>query len=149
MKIITKTSKKIVTKNPDGSTNGYLVPLYNINDTFYPVGLEPKQVYLTAISPNTIKGPHLHHIRTGCFTCIKGNARFILKTAQGYQVFYSGEDYDYLSVIVPTGTPAALQNIGDEDALVLNMPSPAWTPTMADEYSADFSDFDFGYCKSK
>jgi len=145
MKIITKISKKIVTKNPDGSANGYLVPLYNVNEAFYPKDLEPKQVYLTAISPNTIKGPHLHHIRTGCFTCIKGNARFILKTPEGYQVYYSGEDHDYLSVIVPTGTAAALQNIGDVDALVLNMPSPAWTPTMSDEYTADFSDFDFQY----
>ena len=143
MKIITKTSKKIATKNIDGSINGYLVPLYNVNDAFYPEGLEPKQVYLTAISPGNTKGPHLHHIRTGCFTCIKGNARFILKTPEGYKVFYSGEDHDYLSVIVPTGTPAALQNVGLEDALVLNMPSPAWTPEMSDEYSADLSDFDF------
>ena len=82
MKIITKTSKKIATKNIDGSINGYLVPLYNVNDAFYPEGLEPKQVYLTAISPGNTKGPHLHHIRT-------------------------------------------------------------WTPEMSDEYSADFSDFDF------
>jgi hypothetical protein len=143
MDIKTKKSPKIVTNDSDGSSNGYLVPLYNINDNFFEKGKEPQQVYLTVIDSGKIKGPHLHYIRTGCFTCIKGNARFILKTEKGYEVFYSGEDYEYQSVIVPTGTPAALQNIGDVQAYVLNMPNPAWTPSMADEYSADFSDFDF------
>jgi hypothetical protein len=55
----------------------------------------------------------------------------------------SGEDHEFRSVIVPTGIPAALQNIGNEDAFILNMPHPAWTPEMNDEHSADFSDFDF------
>ena len=55
----------------------------------------------------------------------------------------SGEDYDYQSVIVPTNVGAVLQNLEDEDAYVLNMPSPAWTSDMDDEYDEDFSDFDF------
>jgi hypothetical protein len=45
--------------------------------------------------------------------------------------------------MVPKGIPAALQNIGNSDAYVLNMPFPAWTPTMNDEHTADFSDFNF------
>lgn len=143
MKIVNKSSKKIQTKDKDGIVNGYLIPIYNIHDKFYPEGKIPEQVYLTVISPGSIKGPHLHFIRTGCFTCIKGNARFVVKMKSGYKVFYSGENYEYRSVIIPTGTPAALQNIGNEDAFVLNMPYPAWTPSMADEHSADFSDFDF------
>ena len=149
MTIPNKTSKKFVTKDKDGVANGYLVPIYNIHDGFYPTGMEPQQVYLTVISPGFIKGPHLHYIRTGCFTCIKGNARFIIKTDAGYEVFNSGEDHEYRSVIIPTGVPAALQNIGTEEALVLNMPSPAWTPTMADEYTSDFGDFDFSILDEK
>lgn len=139
----TRKNSKYQTKGYDGEANGYLVPIYNINDNFFPAGEEPKQVYMTVISPGKFKGPHLHYVRTGCFTCIKGNARFILKTDNGYEIIFSGEDYDYTSVIVPTGVPAALQNIGSEDALILNMPQPAWTPEMNDEYTADFSDFDF------
>jgi hypothetical protein len=138
-----KNNKKFTTKDKAGNENGYLIPIYNIHEDFFEKGKEPEQVYLTVITPNCIKGPHLHYIRTGCFTCIKGNARFILKTDNGYNEIYSGENFDYKSVIVPTGIPAALQNIGKEDALVLNMPSPAWTPEMNDEYTADFSDFDF------
>lgn len=138
-----KSNSKYVTTNELGVPNGFLVPIYNIHDGFFPSGKEPTQVYLTVINSREIKGPHLHFIRTGCFTCIKGNARFVLKTTQGYEVVYSGEDYEYRSVIVPTGVPAALQNLGEEEAYVLNMPNPAWTSDMNDEHTADFSDFDF------
>ena len=143
MLLNSKSNPKFQTKNSQGKVNGFLVPLYNIHDGFFPSGKEPQQVYLTVIAPGEIKGPHLHFIRTGCFTCIKGNARFVLKTDEGYQVVMSGEDHEYRTVIVPTGVPAALQNLGKEDAYVLNMPQPAWTPDMNDEHSADFSDFDF------
>lgn len=142
MKIKIKANPKIVTNDQDGSPNGFLIPIYNTNDDFFGAGAEPQQVYLTVVAHRKVKGPHLHHIRTGCFTCVKGNARFVLKVGDGYETFYSGEDHDYRSVIVPKGTAALLQNIGDDDAYVLNMPSPAWTPTMNDEHSADFSDFD-------
>jgi len=143
MKIKQKKNQKFITKNNDGNVNGYLIPIYNIHENFFEKGKEPQQVYLTVIGPNEIKGPHLHYIRTGCFTCIKGNARFILKINDKYEIFYSGEDYEYSSIIVPTGVPAALHNLGKTDAFVLNMPNPAWTPEMQDEYSADFSDFNF------
>jgi len=145
MTISIKTNPKFLTKDSKNEPNGFLVPIYNVHDDFFSSGHEPQQVYLTVISPGKIKGPHLHFIRTGCFTCIKGNARFVLKTDEGYQVVYSGEAHEYRSVIVPTGVPAALQNIGDDDAFVLNMPQPAWTPEMNDEHSADFSDFDFTF----
>jgi len=143
MNLQIKSNPKFITKDTDNVPNGFLVPLYNIHEGFFPPGKEPQQVYLTVIAPRQIKGPHLHFIRTGCFTCIKGNARFVLKTEKGYEVVYSGEAHEYRTVIVPTGTPAALQNLGNEDAYVLNMPNPAWTPDMNDEHGADFSDFDF------
>jgi len=44
---------------------------------------------------------------------------------------------------VPTGVPAAIQCLGNEEAYMLNMPNPAWTPEMNDEHHADFKDFDF------
>ena len=138
-----KSNPKFITKDQAGDPNGFLVPIYNVHDKFFSPGKEPQQVYLTVISQGQIKGPHLHFIRTGCFTCIKGNARFVMKTAEGYQSILSGEDHEYRTVIVPTGVPAALQNIGAGEAFVLNMPQPAWTPDMNDEHSADFSDFDF------
>jgi dTDP-4-dehydrorhamnose 3,5-epimerase len=143
MEIRTISHKKFTTKDEDGEVNGFLVPLYNLHDKFFESGKEPQQVYMTTILPGKIKGPHLHHIRTGFFTCIKGNVRVVLKTENGYEVFFSGEDYEYSSIEVPTGVPAAVQCLGEEEAFLLNMPNPAWTPDMNDEHSADFSDFDF------
>jgi len=139
----TKKNQKFITRNLNNEENGYLIPIYNINDRFHDDDKVPQQVYLSVVKPNEIKGPHLHYIRTGFFTCIRGDVRIILKENGRYLTYLSGENHEYLSVIIPTGVPAAIQNIGDEDAFVLNMPSPAWTPEMNDEHTADFSDFDF------
>lgn len=139
----TKKNPKIDTKDEKGIINGYLIPIYNIHDGFHEEGKEPQQVYLTVVNKGTIKGPHLHYIRTGFFTCIKGNIKIITKENGIYCEYFSGESHNYLSVIINTGTPAVIQNIGDEDAFVLNMPSPAWTPVMKDEYTDDFSDYNF------
>ena len=144
MELRTQSHQKIATHHPEGRYNGFLVPIYNVNDNFFALGREPQQVYLTVVSPRSIKGPHLHHIRTGFFTCIKGNVRIVVKVCGKYQQYYSGEEYQYSSVEIPVGVPAVIQNIGDDDAFVLNMPNPAWTPEMKDEHTADFSDFDFG-----
>ena len=143
MDIKFKVNQKIKTKNSKGIDNGYLIPIYNVNEGFFEEGDEPKQVYLTVVESKEIKGPHLHFKRNGCFTCIKGNARFILKVDNSYKEYFSGEDYQFSSVIVPKGVPAALQNIGNNSAYILNMPSPGWSPEMNDEHTADFSDFDF------
>jgi dTDP-4-dehydrorhamnose 3,5-epimerase-like enzyme len=143
--IKSKINKRHETRDASGEYNGFLIPIYNIHEGFHDDGKTPSQVYLTVVSKGKIKGPHLHFIRTGCFTCIKGDARFILKTSTGYEVIYSGDSNGYKSVIVPTGIPAAIQNIGQEDAYILNMPTPAWTPEMNDEHTADFNDFDFSF----
>ena len=140
----TVVHSRIPTFDPAGQQNGYLIPIYNVNDGFFAPGKEPQQVYLTVVAPRACKGPHLHFIRTGFFTCIKGNVRIVVKVEGEYQEYYSGESYEYLSVEVPVGISAVIQNIGDEEAFVLNMPNPAWTPEMKDEHTADFSDFNPG-----
>ncbi|MFZ2360448.1 MAG: WxcM-like domain-containing protein [Anaerolineae bacterium] len=141
MQIRTQAHPRIITRDASGHTNGYLVPLYNVHEEFFATGHEPQQVYLTTIAPNCSKGPHLHHIRTGFFTCIKGNVRIVVKVDNEYQEYYSGEAHNYCSVEIPTGVPALIQNLGDEEAFVLNMPCPAWTMEMKDEHTADFSDY--------
>ena len=139
----TKKNPKIETKDEKGIVNGYLVPVYNRHEDFHELGKEPQQVYLTVVKKGTIKGPHLHFVRTGFFTCIKGNVKIVTKENNKYCEYYSGENHDFLSVIIKTGVPAAIQNIGVDDAFILNMPSPAWTPEMKDEYTDDFSDYKF------
>jgi dTDP-4-dehydrorhamnose 3,5-epimerase len=143
MNLKTQAHPRIVTYDAEHHENGALIPVYNIHDGFYEKGEEPQQVYLTIVAPGQIKGPHLHYVRRGCFTCIKGNVRVVVKVDGQYQTYCSGEDNNYLSIQIPVGLPAAIQNIGSEEAWVVNMPYPAWTADMNDEHSADFSDFDF------
>ena len=134
---------RITTYNPKGLPNGYLIPIFNINDHFWGSSFEPQQVNLTVMSPGCIKGPHIHDFRSNNFTCIKGVIRVVVKINNEYFEYLSGEIYEYLSIEVPSGIPAVIQNIGKEDAFVLTMPNPAWKPDMNDEHFADFSDFDF------
>lgn len=140
-KIRTKKNHKIITKDHNGKRNGFLLPIYNIHDDFFEDGKEPKQVYLTTIKKGCLKGPHLHYIRSGYFTCIRGNVKIVLKTKFGYEEYFTGDNFEYLSIEIPNGVPALMFNIGNIEAFVLNMPNPAWTPEMHDEHTADFSDY--------
>ena len=142
MKIKTLKHEKFITKSNSGVINGFLVPSYNIHDKFFDNDKKPEQTYLTVITKNSHKGPHLHKIRTGCFTCIKGNVKVVLKIEGSYQIYYSGEDHDFLSIMIPTGVGALIKNISNEDSYIINTPYPAWTPDMNDEHTSDFSDFD-------
>ena len=117
MDIKAKLNRKIITKDHKGQATGFLVPIYNIHDGFFEEGKEPQQVYLTVIEPRQIKGRTFISFDQ-LFYMHQGNARFILKTKEGYRV-YSGDSHEYCSVIVPTGVPAALQNLGDDEAYVL------------------------------
>lgn len=138
-----KKNKKFITKNSLGNQNGFVVPIINVHDNFVEDEQWPKQVYLTVAAKNDIKGPHLHYKRWGLFTCIKGNIKIVLKIEGKYQEYFSGEDYEFQTVQVPAGIPAALVNIGNEDAYILNMPSPSWHPDDLDEWDVSFNDYKF------
>lgn len=136
---------RIVTKNPTGTVNGFLVPLFNVHDGWLGPEQHPQQVYLTVVSPGMVKGPHLHLTRWGLFACVKGNGKVVVRTDAGYEEYLTGEDYEFALVQVPAGVPAALQSIGDSDAYFLNMPSPAWRADDQDEHPVSFDDYQFSW----
>jgi dTDP-4-dehydrorhamnose 3,5-epimerase len=141
--IICKKNKKFPTKNNSGVPNGFVVPIINVHDHFVADEQWPKQVYLTVAAPKEIKGPHLHYKRWGLFTCIKGDIKIVVKIDGKYLEYFSGENYEFQTVQVPAGIPAALVNIGDVDAYILNMPSPSWHPDDLDEWDVTFDDYTF------
>ncbi len=134
---------KILSYDNIGAYTGFLLPVHTINDCFFRDGFEAQQINISALAPMCIKGPHLHLIRMVIFTCLKGNIRIVIKADKKYSNHFSGETYNHLSVEVPSGIPAAIQNIGDEEALILAVWNKAWTPDLKDEYDADFSDYNF------
>ncbi|MDD2762787.1 MAG: WxcM-like domain-containing protein [Opitutaceae bacterium] len=143
MNIKTYPHPRYVTKNAQGQPNGWLVPIFNVHESPVAPAQFPQQVYLTVVAPGQVKGPHLHLSRWGLFTCIKGDARIIVRTEAGYEEHLTGESHGFATVQVPAGIPAALQNIGREEAYILNMPAPAWRPDAQDEHDVSFADYDF------
>jgi dTDP-4-dehydrorhamnose 3,5-epimerase len=125
---------RITTRNRDGTDNGFLVPIYNVHDRFVDERHHPEQVYLTVCKPGEQKGPHLHLRRWGYFTCIKGDVRIVARVNGSYVSEFSGENHEFRTIEVPAGVAATIQNIGLEDAYVLNTPSPAWRRDDQDEH---------------
>jgi len=143
MPVLVQHHPKIATRTETGQTNGWLVPVFSVHDGVVDAAQHPRQVYLAVIARRAVKGPHLHLKRWGLFTCIRGNARIVVRTESGYEEYLTGEDHGFATVQVPAGSPAALQNLGEDDAYVLNMPSPAWKVDDQDEHPVSFDDYTF------
>jgi dTDP-4-dehydrorhamnose 3,5-epimerase-like enzyme len=123
----------IETRDPQGKTNGWLMPLWNVEER---PDLQPAQVYLTVVAPGCSKGPHLHKIREQRYHCIKGAVIIVTrdeKTGE-YSTAYLWQG-DRL--IVKAGTPSQLINNSDAESWIINMPTPAWTPGNRDEWPVD------------
>lgn len=129
---------RIPTKDAQGKPNGYVVTIWNANEQ---PELRPDQVYLTAVAPHSQKGPHLHKVRRGMFCCVKGNVRVVARTEGEYYTYFSGEDHGFAVLTIPPGIPACLYNDDAKEALVLNMPSPAWSKDAPDEHPV--TDWDY------
>lgn len=124
------------TFDANGQANGYLILGWNAIEE---PQQRPEQIYHTVLVPRAVKGPHLHMVRCGRFQCVSGNVRIVVRTPDGrYKTFFSGEDHGFAIVKVEPGCPAALYNDdGNWDAVVANMPSPAWAPDAQDEHPVE------------
>lgn len=134
-----KKNAKYISQNRNGVENGYIVTIVDVMEDFIDSERFPRQVYLTVVAPGEIKGPHYHKIRYAMYTCIKGNIKVVVKTSEGYDVFYSGEDYDYATIWVETGYPTALINLEtDRESMIINTPSPSYKESPTDDYHVEF-----------
>ena len=124
---------KIETKDTEGRVNGWLAPIWNALEQ---PELRPEQVYLTAIAPHSRKGPHLHMHRRGLFFCVIGKVLVRIRRSNG-SLFDIRIGMAVEKIDVPPGYPCALYNYGDTEALVLNMPSPAWSKDNPDDWPVE------------
>ena len=125
---------KIPTKDSAGNPNGFILPVWNALDN---PELRPEQVYVTAIAPRSRKGPHLHRVRRGLFKVIVGQIELrdrggFGQPPDGYWSHLLNPDVE--PFFIRPGVPCALYNYGDTEALVLNMPSPAWGAEQQDDW---------------
>lgn len=121
---------RIITRDTEGRENGWLIPVWNSLEA---PNLRPDQVYVTSVAPGCRKGPHLHMMRRGYFFVVSGIA--------GARLSADSIDYRDFALTpgmlfhVQPGTACAFYNYSARtNAVLINMPSPAWSPTQPDEW---------------
>lgn len=126
-----ESAKKVATKDLDGKPNGWLIELFKDKET----GLKT-EAYLTAALPGAFKGYHLHRVRAARYMAVKGKMKitcyqqkedkwipteFILQAGKTERLY------------IPKNVATGLENIGTEEAWLINYPDPAYDPSLVDE----------------
>ena len=98
------------------------------------------QVYVTAVYPGVVKGWHYHKIQTDHFICVHGMAKVVLyddregsKTRGEINEFFMGWQRPRL-LKIPAGVLHGFKGIGEEMALIINVPTELYNYEHPDEY---------------
>jgi len=98
------------------------------------------QVYITAVYPGVVKGWHYHKIQTDHFICVHGMAKVVLydgregsATHGEVNEFFMGEQNPML-LKIPPGVMHGFKGIGQEMALIVNVPTELYNYEQPDEY---------------
>jgi dTDP-4-dehydrorhamnose 3,5-epimerase-like enzyme len=117
-------AKKVTTYDHGGNENGWLIELYKDGDK--------TTAYLTAAAPGAFKGYHLHRVRAARYVCVRGRMKIIL--------YVGGKRQEHIlhaskpeRLFIPPNVATGLQNIGEEEAWLVNYPDPAYDPELKDE----------------
>lgn len=119
-----EAAKKVGTRTAEGEENGFLIELFKDGDKTV--------AYLTAAKPGAFKGYHLHRVRAARYVCIRGKMRIILyRNMQREEHILDAAQPSRL--YIPSNVATGLENIGDEEAWLINYPDPAYDPNLKDE----------------
>jgi dTDP-4-dehydrorhamnose 3,5-epimerase-like enzyme len=132
-KVAVEAAKRVTTYDHGGNENGWLLELYKDG---------PKTTaYLTVASPGAFKGYHLHRVRAAQYVCVRGRMNIILYVQQkdaGGKVTWVREEHlldaaTPTRLFIPKDVATGLENIGDEEGWLINLPDPAYDPSLKDE----------------
>jgi dTDP-4-dehydrorhamnose 3,5-epimerase-like enzyme len=115
-------AKKVLTYDLNGQENGFLMEMFKDG--------EKTLLYLSAALPGAFKGYHLHRVRAARYVCLKGIMKIIL--------YVNGQREEHIlnpgdKLNIPNNIPTGLQNIGNEEAWLVNFPDPSYDPNLKDE----------------
>jgi len=123
-KVMKEPAKKVTTYDHGGTENGWLIELYKDGNK--------TTAYLTAAAPGAFKGYHLHRVRAARYVCVRGRMKIIL--------YVGGKRQEHIldaskaeRLFIPPNVATGLENIGDEEAWLVNYPDPAYDPELKDE----------------
>ena len=125
-------AKKVTTYDHGGDENGFLIELFKAGDK--------TEVYLTAATPGAFKGYHLHRVRAARYMCVKGKMRITLysQSRDGGVMKWVPEEHildasEPKRLFIPKDVATGLENIGDQEAWLINYPDPPYDPGLKDE----------------
>lgn len=124
-------AKKVTTYDHAKNENGFLIELFKDKDTG-----EKTEVYLTAATPGAFKGYHLHRVRAARYMCLKGKMKITTYENDGTKWEKTETVLDSANptrLFIPKDVATGLENIGDEEAWLVNYPDPAYDPSLQDE----------------
>jgi dTDP-4-dehydrorhamnose 3,5-epimerase-like enzyme len=122
----TEDAKQVKTYTSQGAENGFLTELYKDGDKTV--------AYLTAAKPGAFKGYHLHRVRAARYVCVKGKMKIILiKPGTKEREEHILDSAKPMRLFIPKDIATGLENIGDEEAWLVNYPDPAYDPSLKDE----------------
>lgn len=122
----TEQAKKVTTFDHEKNENGFLIELYKDGDK--------TTAYLTAATSGAFKGYHLHRVRSARYVCIKGKMKItLIKPGTLEKEEYILDASSPQRLFIPHNIATGLENIGDEDAWLINYPDPPYDPSLKDE----------------
>ena len=117
-------AKKVPTYDLKKKDNGFLIELFKDGDKTV--------LYLSALKVGAFKGYHLHRKRHARYICIKGKVKIILYKG-GKREEHILDSANPSRLFVPNNVATGLQNIGKDDAWLINYPNPPYDPNLTDE----------------
>lgn len=127
-KLELQPAKKVKTFDHEGRENGWLMELYKDGNRTL--------AYLTAALPGSFKGYHLHRVRAARYVAVKGQMKIITYQQQDGQWVKSEQVLSADNpqrLFIPKNVATGLENIGQEEAWLINYPDPAYDPSLKDE----------------
>jgi dTDP-4-dehydrorhamnose 3,5-epimerase-like enzyme len=128
-KVMEEIAKKVTTYDLNKKENGFLIELFKDG--------KKTTAYLSAAKPGAFKGYHLHRVRAARYVCLKGTMKIILYV-NGIREEHILSADNLKRLFIPNNIPTGLQNIGTEEAWLINFPDPAYDPNLKDE-QVDFT----------
>ena len=117
-------AKKVKTFDSSGKENGFLVELFKDG--------RKTVAYMTTIKSGSFKGYHLHRVRASHYVCIKGRIKIIVY-ASGKREEYIRDGEKPSRLFIPKNIATGLENIGSDEAWLINCPDPPYDPELKDE----------------
>ena len=124
-------AKKVITYDASGKENGWLMELYKDKQTG-----EKTEAYLTSALPGAFKGYHLHRVRAARYVAIKGKMKITCyeqKDGKWVPTEFILEAGKTERLLIPKNVATGLENIGNQEAWLINYPDPAYDPSLRDE----------------